>query len=182
MMRAASSSRCSAARRLVAARGARAAAERCGASACSWPACRRSRSCKPAWGVSAGLAAFGLDRRPQRADRLPLGRRRCRSRRQYAAELVALAPDVIARLRHPTVGLVLQATRTIPIVFVAVTDPVGAGFVDSLARPGGNVTGFTRSNTHERQVAGAAQGDCAGRDARGGASGLRNPPGPASSA
>ena len=61
--------------------------------------------------------------------------------RRYAAELVALAPDVILAT-GPTVAQVLQATRTVPIVFVVVTDPVGAGFVDSLARPGGNVTGF----------------------------------------
>src|SRR5262245_15495540 len=63
--------------------------------------------------------------------------------RRYAAELVALAPDVI--LTNGSVGVtpVLQATRTIPVVFVQVTDPVGAGLVESLARPGGNATGFT---------------------------------------
>jgi putative ABC transport system substrate-binding protein len=63
--------------------------------------------------------------------------------RRYAAELVALAPDVILASSSSAVGPLLQATRTIPIVFTAVTDPVGAGFVDSLARPGGNATGFT---------------------------------------
>ncbi len=63
--------------------------------------------------------------------------------RQYAAELVALAPDVILGTGSATVGPLLQATRSIPIVFVIVPDPVGAGFVDSLARPGGNATGFT---------------------------------------
>jgi putative ABC transport system substrate-binding protein len=62
--------------------------------------------------------------------------------RRYAAELVALAPDVILAMSSPAVGPLLQATRAIPIVFTAVTDPVGAGFVDSLARPGGNATGF----------------------------------------
>jgi putative tryptophan/tyrosine transport system substrate-binding protein len=61
---------------------------------------------------------------------------------KYAAELVALAPDVILASGTPTVAPLLQATRTVPIVFAQVTDPVGAGFVDSLARPGGNVTGF----------------------------------------
>ena len=66
--------------------------------------------------------------------------------RRYAAELVALAPDVILAT-GPTVAPVLQATRTVPIVFVIAADPVGAGFVDSLARPGGNATGFMRSNT-----------------------------------
>ena len=62
--------------------------------------------------------------------------------RKYAAELVALAPDVIVASGTATVAPLLQATRTVPIVFVQVTDPVGAGFVDSLARPGGNATGF----------------------------------------
>ena len=62
--------------------------------------------------------------------------------RRYAAELVALAPDVILATGSVTVGPLLQATRTVPIVFVVVPDPVGAGFVNSLARPGGNATGF----------------------------------------
>jgi ABC-type uncharacterized transport system substrate-binding protein len=62
--------------------------------------------------------------------------------RKYAAELVALAPDVILATDSVTVGPLLQATRTVPIVFVVVPDPVGAGFVNSLARPGGNATGF----------------------------------------
>jgi putative tryptophan/tyrosine transport system substrate-binding protein len=63
--------------------------------------------------------------------------------RRYATELVALAPDVILASTTPAMGEVQQATRTIPIVFVQVVDPVAAGFVDSLARPGGNVSGFT---------------------------------------
>jgi len=62
--------------------------------------------------------------------------------RTYAAELVALAPDVILATGSATVGALLQATRTIPIVFPIAVDPVGAGFVESLARPGGNATGF----------------------------------------
>ena len=62
--------------------------------------------------------------------------------RRHAAELVALAPDVILAHGATTVGPLLQATRTVPIVFPVVADPVGAGFVDSLARPGGNATGF----------------------------------------
>jgi putative ABC transport system substrate-binding protein len=60
--------------------------------------------------------------------------------RKYAAELVALAPDVI--LAQGPIGELPQATRTVPIVFVGVTDPVARGFVASLARPGGNATGF----------------------------------------
>jgi putative ABC transport system substrate-binding protein len=62
--------------------------------------------------------------------------------RRHAAELAALAPDVILAHGGATVGPLLQATRTVPIVFPIVADPVGAGFVDSLARPGGNATGF----------------------------------------
>ena len=62
--------------------------------------------------------------------------------RKYAAELVALAPDVILAIGTPSLASLLQATRTVPIVFVAVADPVGAGYVDSLSRPGGNATGF----------------------------------------
>jgi putative tryptophan/tyrosine transport system substrate-binding protein len=62
--------------------------------------------------------------------------------RRHAAELAALAPDVILAAGTSTVGPMLQATRTVPVVFPTVVDPVGAGFVDSLARPGGNATGF----------------------------------------
>jgi putative ABC transport system substrate-binding protein len=63
--------------------------------------------------------------------------------RRHASELVALRPDVIIASGSATVGPLLQATSAVPIVFVVVPDPVGAGFVDSLARPGGNATGFT---------------------------------------
>ena len=62
--------------------------------------------------------------------------------RRYAAELAALVPDVIVTGGAAAVPPMLQATRTIPIVFTNVVDPVGAGFVDSMARPGGNATGF----------------------------------------
>jgi len=65
--------------------------------------------------------------------------------RRYAAELIALAPEVILTNGSSHLGPLLEATRTVPIVFVNVTDPVGAGFVASLARPGGNATGFTTS-------------------------------------
>jgi putative ABC transport system substrate-binding protein len=63
-------------------------------------------------------------------------------KRRYAAELIALAPDVVVTTGDSNTGPLLQASRTVPIVFVLVPDPVGAGFVTSLARPGGNATGF----------------------------------------
>jgi ABC-type uncharacterized transport system substrate-binding protein len=63
--------------------------------------------------------------------------------RRDATELVALTPDAIVATANPAVAALQQATRSIPIVFVQTADPVGAGFVDSLARPGGNITGLT---------------------------------------
>ena len=65
------------------------------------------------------------------------------SRQRFAKELIALQPDLILSHTTPTTAALLQQTRTIPIVFATVTDPVGSGIVPSLARPGGNVTGFT---------------------------------------
>ena len=62
--------------------------------------------------------------------------------RRYAAESIALAPDIILAAGAVTVAPLLQAIRTVPIVFAIVPDPVGAGFVETLARPGGNATGF----------------------------------------
>ena len=62
----------------------------------------------------------------------------------YAAELVSLSPDAILASNTPSVAALRQQTRTIPIVFVRVSDPVGQGFVQSLARPGGNITGFRK--------------------------------------
>jgi putative tryptophan/tyrosine transport system substrate-binding protein len=62
--------------------------------------------------------------------------------RRHATDLVALAPDVILSIGTPSMAALLQATRTIPIVFTVVGDIVGAGFVESLSRPGGNATGF----------------------------------------
>jgi putative tryptophan/tyrosine transport system substrate-binding protein len=63
--------------------------------------------------------------------------------RRYAVELVALAPDVILATAGSIVGALQQVSRTVPIVFVTTIDPVGGGWVESLARPGGNATGFT---------------------------------------
>src|SRR5262245_40288150 len=63
--------------------------------------------------------------------------------RKHAAELVAIKPDVIVGTGTPTVTSLAQATHTVPVVFVQITDPVGAGLVENLARPSGNMTGFT---------------------------------------
>src|SRR5262245_20239341 len=71
--------------------------------------------------------------------------------RRHAAELAALAPDVVLAHGTSTVGPLLQATRAVPIVFPVISDPVGSGFVESLAQPGGNATGFM---TFEYSMAG----------------------------
>ena len=71
--------------------------------------------------------------------------------RKYAAELVALAPEVILASGGSVAGPVLQVTRTVPVVFTLTPDPVGAGFVTSLARPGGNATGFTQAGSTTAQ-------------------------------
>ena len=165
---------CSAARRCVAARGARAAG-RARAAHRHAPArsCGRCGISDLGRGVPAGDGAIGLDHRPQPAHRYPLGhdpmpptfadtrRNWPRSRRTSSWPLAA-----------STVGPLLQATRTVPIVFPIVVDPVGAGFVDSLARPGGKPPVSAVRIQLEREMAGAAQGDRAGRDAGGG---LRDP-------
>ena len=70
------------------------------------------------------------------------GRGNAADTRKYAQELVALAPDVLLVSGASSLTPILQATRTLPIVFTSVTDPVGAGFVESMSRPGGNATGF----------------------------------------
>src|SRR5262249_765996 len=67
------------------------------------------------------------------------------SMQRFAKELVALLPDIILSNTTPTTTALLQQTRTIPIVFAVVGDPIGSGFVASFARPGGNVTGFNVS-------------------------------------
>ena len=85
-----------------------------------------------------------MGRRSQRADRHPLGAGNVDDIRKYAAELVALAPEVILASGGSVVGPLLQVTRTVPVVFTQTPDPVAAGFVASLARPGGNATGFTQ--------------------------------------
>ena len=120
----------------------------CGGSPSSSRSRRRSGISGSRRGIPSGLRAIGLDHRPQRAHRHPLGHGQCcPTFARHAAELVALAPDVILARGASTVGLLLQATRTVPIVFPVAVDPVGAGFVDSLARPAGNATGFLSPNT-----------------------------------
>ena len=64
-------------------------------------------------------------------------------REQFAKELIALQPDLILSHTTPTTAALLRETRTIPIIFASVSDPIGSGFVATLSRPGGNVTGFT---------------------------------------
>jgi putative tryptophan/tyrosine transport system substrate-binding protein len=85
-----------------------------------------------------------VDRRPQHPNHLSLGALDdAESRQRSAKELIALQPDLILTQNTPPTASMLQQTRTIPVIFVVVADPVGSRFVESLARPGGNVTGFT---------------------------------------
>jgi putative ABC transport system substrate-binding protein len=90
-----------------------------------------------------GLSEFGwTEGRTARID-MRWGEANVERTRRYAAELVALSPDIIVVLSGFALAVLLPATQTIPIVFTGVIDPVGAGFVTTLARPGGNATGFT---------------------------------------
>jgi putative ABC transport system substrate-binding protein len=93
-------------------------------------------------GVPAGACSNGLERRRNVRIDTRWGAGDADRMRRYAAELIALAPDVILVVGGAAVGPLLQATRTVPIEFTGTPDPVGAGFVASLARPGGNATGF----------------------------------------
>ena len=120
--------------------------------------------------AQARITAFGKDcgggwavGRNVRID-IPLGRGDTapapRTRRNWSRS----APDVIVAGAAPIPAALQQATRTVPIVFVSVTDPVGGGFVESLARPGGNTTGFMQYRVRpERKMARAAQADGAAR-------------------
>ena len=92
--------------------------------------------------LSQGLQELGwTDGRNMRIE-FRFGAGNAEQYRKIAAELIALAPDVIVALGSLIVGALQRTTRTVPIVFVSVTDPVGGGIVESLARPGSNVTGF----------------------------------------
>src|SRR5436190_18317945 len=93
--------------------------------------------------LRAGAPGARLDYWRQRAHRIPLGWGDLDRFRKYAAELVALSPDVIVATAGSIVGALQQVSRTVPIVFVTTIDPVGGGWVESLARPGGNATGFS---------------------------------------
>ena len=83
-----------------------------------------------------------MDRRQERADRLRWAAGEVERMRAFAKELVAVNPDVIVSNTTPVTAAFHRETRTIPIVFVIASDPVGDGFIASLARPGGNITGF----------------------------------------
>ena len=123
----------------------------CGASACSCRQPRTMRIFRPASGRSCRgwqLLGWTIGRNVRIDTRWATANAAIR---RHAAELAALAPDVILAHGASTVGPLLQATRTVPIVFPAVGDPVAAGFVDSLARPGGNATGFM---SYEYSIAG----------------------------
>ena len=130
--------------------------ERCGASACSCLDSRTIRRDKPASPLFAALQELGGARAATRKS-IPLVRRQCRGLRKYAAELVALAAGRHPLQWHPSRGGIAtgdphRADRVQPVA-----DPVGAGFVESLARPGGNATGFISHEYVEWQMAGVAQ-------------------------
>ena len=119
-------------------------ADGCGGSACSciWP--RTTRIYRPAWlHFREGLQELGwIDGRNIRIE-YRFGAGNTDRYRDYAAELISLGPDVILVSSGSALAAVQKTTRTVPIVFVNVSDPVGAGYVASLARPGANTTGFT---------------------------------------
>ena len=114
------------------------AADRCAHE----PGRERSRRSGPTCGVPAGPATIRLERWPQCPEDTRWGEDDVDRERQAAAELVALAPDIVFASGTLSVAALKHVSRTLPIVFVGVTDPVGAGFVDTLSRPGGNITGF----------------------------------------
>ena len=163
---------------LAAARGVRPSPPTaCAGSAPCWPSRERSRRTGARGGIPARIGGVGLGRRQQPRDRLSLGGRQTPTAcAHHAAELVALQAGRDPCQRQRALALLQKATHTIPIVFAQVTDPVGAGFVQSLARPGGNITGFTQQEfSIGSEMAGIAQADRAACHARGGVVRSGNP-------
>ena len=141
---------------------------RLGAIAITWPLAARAQQ-KPRMRRVAVLAPFPDDRGPLVKDYLSAFKQRLHElgwdegrnivfdyrftgqvperMRAGTEELIALAPDIIVVWANPAAAIVQKATRTIPIIFVVVSDPVGGGFVANLARPGGNITGFQNFET-----------------------------------
>ena len=105
--------------------------------------CGRCGRTDPFGGVSAGAAGDRLGRRPQYPYRYPMASANADRFRSHAVDLLALAPDVVLASTSQSIAAFQKATSTVPIVFAATADPVAQGFVDSLARPGGNITGFS---------------------------------------
>ena len=105
-----------------------------------WPEAIRTRSLGR--GASERANEAGLDGRRQPAHRVSLERRRRGQDGDVRKELVDLRPDAIFGQTTPVIGAVARETRTIPIVFVGVSDPIGGGFAESLAHPSDNITGF----------------------------------------
>ena len=124
----------------MAARSAGRRASGCGASACSWAAPHADRP--DVAGFLQALQQLGWSEGHNLRIDYRWGRGNAADTRKYAQELVALVPDVLLVSGASSLTPLLQATRTLPIVFTSVADPVGAGFVESMSRPGGNATGF----------------------------------------
>ena len=120
-----------------------AAASECGASACSCLAADDAEGQARLAAFVQGLQHSGWTVGHNIRIEYRWGDGRADTMRKYAAELVALAPDLMLASSSAAVAPLLEATRTVPIVFAGIGDPVAGGYVESLARPGGNATGFT---------------------------------------
>ena len=152
----------------------RSKASGCGGSVCSWASADDDPEGRPVSRPSCrGLQELGWTvGRNLRIDyRWPAGD--ADRFRRYAAELVALEPDVILATNGPAVAACNRRTQSVPIVFLAVVDPVGGGFVESLARPAATSPVLSVRIWFGREMVGAAQGDRAEFDASGGASECR---------
>ena len=124
---------------------------------------RAIRLCSLARGVPGRAREAGVDGRRQSPDRTSLGPGNPDRMKTFAKELVDLRPDAIFSVTTPVIGALVRETQTIPIVIATVADPVSSGFVTSLGRPGGNVTGFALYEPgNGREMAGTAQANRAG--------------------